>query len=103
MIRSLKKNDTRLLNPANPANPANPLNPGSNTCSEYIYLGDRNTDPSLKKIPCKAVLRSDGKCIRGRNGSMLVEMNDGKKMIVTGRLLRKTNQNNQDLNQDLND
>ncbi|MGZ8538745.1 MAG: hypothetical protein ACXWV9_10805 [Flavisolibacter sp.] len=36
----------------------------------------------------KAILRSDGKCIRGRNGSMMVEMN-GRRMIVTGGLLRK--------------
>jgi hypothetical protein len=55
---------------------------------KYIYLGDRNTDPSLKKMECIAVLRPDGKCIRGKNGSMMVEVN-GTKMIVTGRLLRK--------------
>ena len=54
----------------------------------YIYLGDRNTDPALKKKTCKAVLRADGKCIRGKNGSMMVEMN-GTRMVVTGRLLRK--------------
>jgi hypothetical protein len=56
---------------------------------EYLYLGDRNTDPSLKKQLCKAVRRADGKCIRGKNGSMLVEFEDGKKYVVTGRLLRK--------------
>lgn len=67
---------------------------------EYIYLGDRNTDPLLKKMPCTAVLRADGKCIRGKNGSMLVQMNDGKKMIVTGRLLRKKTRN-QDLRDQL--
>jgi hypothetical protein len=62
---------------------------------KYIYLGDRNTDPSPKKKSCKAVHRADGKCIRGKNGSMLVEM-DGKKMIVIGRLLRKEPGLNQD-------
>lgn len=56
---------------------------------EYIYLGDRNTDLSLKQKSCKAVKRNDGKCIRGKNGSMLVEFDGGKKMVVIGRLLRK--------------
>lgn len=56
---------------------------------EYIYLGDRNTDPSLKQQKCKAVRRKDGKCIRGRNGSMLVSFENGALHIVTGRLLRK--------------
>lgn len=56
---------------------------------EYVYLGDRNTDPSLKKQFCKAVRRSDGKCIRGKNGSMLVEFEDGKRLVIVGRLLRK--------------
>lgn len=40
---------------------------------EYIYLGDRLTRPELRRMPCRAVRRSDGKCIRGRNGNMLVE------------------------------
>jgi hypothetical protein len=56
---------------------------------EYVYLGDRNTDPLLKGIACRAVRRSDGKCIRGRNGSMLVQLEDGRKMVLIGRLLRK--------------
>jgi hypothetical protein len=56
---------------------------------EYIYLGDRNTDNFLKKSPCKAIRRADGKCIRGKNGSMLVAMEDGRKCVVMGRLLRK--------------
>lgn len=55
---------------------------------EYIYLGDRYTDGSLKKKKCKAV-RRNGKCIRGKNGSMLVCFEDGKQSVVTGRLLRK--------------
>ena len=55
---------------------------------EYIYLGDRNTDESLRKQACFAV-RKNGKCIRGRNGSMLVAFEGGKKMVVTARLLRK--------------
>lgn len=38
---------------------------------DYIYLGDRLTRPELRRMPCRAVRRSDGKCIRGRNGNML--------------------------------
>ncbi len=37
----------------------------------YIYRGDRLTDPALRGARCRAVLRHDGKCIRGR-GTMLV-------------------------------
>jgi hypothetical protein len=56
---------------------------------EYTYLGDRNTDPALKGASCSAVRRRDGKCIRGKNGSMLVALENGQKMVVMGRLLRK--------------
>jgi hypothetical protein len=55
----------------------------------YIYLGDRFTDPDLKGKPCVAVRRPDGKCIRGKNGNMLVSFG-GVKVIVLARLLRKT-------------
>ncbi|QHV94016.1 hypothetical protein [Spirosoma endbachense] len=57
----------------------------------YTYLGDRMTDPALKGQACAAVLREDGKCIRGRNGSMLVRFDSGREAIVIGRLLRKLN------------
>lgn len=57
--------------------------------TDYIYLGDRHTDPGLRRMPCSAVRRSDGKCIRGRNGSMLVVDTQGRQHIVIGRLLRK--------------
>jgi len=53
----------------------------------YTYLGDRHTDPSLRKKMCTAVKRN-GKCIRGKNGNFLVEI-EGKKVVVVGRLLRK--------------
>jgi hypothetical protein len=56
--------------------------------NEYIYLGDRNTELSLKGKACSAVRRPDGKCIRGKNGSMLVTFGETK-MVVVGRLLRK--------------
>jgi hypothetical protein len=55
----------------------------------YKYLGDKFTDPSLKGALCQAVRRPNGKCIRGRNGSMLVKFEHGAKHIVIGRLLRK--------------
>jgi hypothetical protein len=58
---------------------------------EYLYLGDRQTDVALKGKLCKAVRRADGKCIRGKNGSMLVEFAHGK-VVVVGRLLRKIKQ-----------
>lgn len=54
---------------------------------QYKYLGDRSTDPLLRGKICEAVMR-DGKCIRGKNGNMLVSF-DGKKVNVIARLLRK--------------
>jgi hypothetical protein len=57
---------------------------------EYRYIGDRITDAILKGSKCKAVRRADGKCIRGANGSMLVEFTDLRlRAVVIGRLLRK--------------
>lgn len=57
--------------------------------NEYIYLGDRLTRSDLKKKQCKAVRRLDGKCIRGKNGNMLVEFDNIGMVNVIGRLLRK--------------
>lgn len=56
---------------------------------EYLYLGDKFTRPELKGAHCNAVRRDDGKCVRGRNGSMLAQFEDGTLCIVLGRLLRK--------------
>ena len=56
---------------------------------DYIYLGDRLTRPELRRMPCRAVRRADGKCIRGRNGNMLVEFDGVGKCVILGRLLRK--------------
>jgi hypothetical protein len=56
---------------------------------QYTYLGDRLTDPELKGKECRALERPDGKCIRGRNGTMLVQFEGGRKANVIGRLLRK--------------
>ncbi|MGZ8524030.1 MAG: hypothetical protein ACXWV1_06350 [Chitinophagaceae bacterium] len=55
---------------------------------EYVYRGDKQTDEQYKLKYCMAVPRPDGKCIRGRNGNMLVSFN-GKKVIVIARQLRK--------------
>ena len=65
------------------------LTPHYSLLMEYIYLGDRYTDEALRKKPCSAVRRNN-KCIRGRNGSMLVQFEDGKRRVVVARLLRKT-------------
>lgn len=56
---------------------------------EYRYLGDRLTDPALKGQYVSALRRPDGKCIRARNGAMLVADEKGKPVVVLGRLLRK--------------
>lgn len=56
---------------------------------EYTYLGDRLTDSRFKGQQCSAVRRLNGKCIRGKNGSMLVRFASGETAVVIGRLLRK--------------
>ena len=57
----------------------------------YCYRGDRLTDPTRRGTECRAVRRpTDGKCIRGRNGAILVEfIADGVRAVVLGRQLRK--------------
>ncbi|MBO0947319.1 hypothetical protein [Fibrella forsythiae] len=57
--------------------------------TRYKYLGDRYTDEVLKGATCTAVRDERGKCIRGRNGSMLVRFDSGLVANVIGRLLRK--------------
>lgn len=57
--------------------------------NEYRYIGSKITDDIYRGAECNAVRRENGKCIRGKNGSMLVEF-DGVKVNVIGRLLRKT-------------
>lgn len=54
----------------------------------YIYIGDRHSCDGVKGQLCTAVLNEKGKCIRGKNGNMLVEFN-GHKVVVLARLLRK--------------
>ena len=48
----------------------------------YKYLGDRIIDSTLKGQPCAAVLQENGKCIRGKNGSILVEFDSGRRAVV---------------------
>ena len=55
---------------------------------EYIYLGDKLTDPELKGKECSAVRRKDGKCIRSKIATMLVDFGD-RKCVVLARRLRK--------------
>lgn len=55
---------------------------------EYKYLGDKFTDTKLRGKKCRAIRNVDGKCLRGKNGSMLVSF-DGTPVIVIARLLRK--------------
>lgn len=57
----------------------------------YKYIGDRFTDPKYRNRLCNAVRRQDGKCIRGRNGNMLVRFESGEVVNLIGRLLRKIN------------
>ena len=55
----------------------------------YTYRGDKFTSPELKGRRCEPVLRADGRCIRGRNGNMLVRFKGGPIAVVLGRQLRK--------------
>ncbi len=56
---------------------------------DYIYSGDRLTDSRLKNLRCNAIRRKDGKCIRGRNGNMLVIFENGEKSVILARRLKK--------------
>jgi hypothetical protein len=60
--------------------------------SDYIYLGDKLTDPALKGKECNAVKRANGKCIRSKLSTMLVEFN-GIRHNVLARRLRKLSNN----------
>lgn len=53
---------------------------------EYRYLGDRLSDK--RGMLCRAV-RINGRCVRGRNGNMLVEDAANTRHVVLARLLRK--------------
>lgn len=55
---------------------------------KYKYLGDRMTDPEHIGRICTWVRRADGKCIRSRMATALVDF-DGVKVVVLARRLRK--------------
>ena len=54
----------------------------------YLYRGDRYTDEKYKMQPCLPVLSNTGKCIRGKNGNMLVSFQSGT-VVVLARQLRR--------------
>ena len=56
--------------------------------TEYIYLGDKLTRPELKGQNCIAIKKINGKCIRSRMSTMLVDF-DGERHIILARRLRK--------------
>lgn len=60
----------------------------SDYMNNYIYRGDRLTTEFYKGRGCNALSRPDGKCIRGKNGNILVEF-EGNKVVVLARQLRK--------------
>lgn len=56
--------------------------------TNYIYKGDNLTSDTWKGRSCTAVRRQDGKCIRGKNGNMLVDF-QGTLVVVLARRLKK--------------
>ena len=54
----------------------------------YIYRGDRYTDVQYKMKACQPVLTSTGKCIRGKNGNMLVSFQSGICNVLSRQLRR---------------
>jgi hypothetical protein len=54
----------------------------------YLYRGDRYTDNKYKLQPCSPVLSNTGKCVRGKNGNMLVSF-QSESCIVLARQLRR--------------
>ena len=54
----------------------------------YRYLGDRVTDPELIGAECDPIRRDDGKCICGKNATMLVRFASGRTAVVLRRRLR---------------
>lgn len=56
---------------------------------EYRYIGDRlaRAGQYCQRL-CKAIRKND-KCIRGRNGNMLVQFQNGDRVVLPARQLRK--------------
>jgi hypothetical protein len=55
----------------------------------YYYRGDKFTADNLRGQHCVAVRNAAGKCIRGRNGNMLVRFWRDHEVVVVARQLRK--------------
>jgi hypothetical protein len=55
---------------------------------EYIYHGDKITDPKNKKQPCKAI-RKNSKCWRGKNSNMLVKFAGSDQVSDHGKLVKE--------------
>jgi hypothetical protein len=89
-IRKEKLKKLRLKNRAPKATPkTSAIIPPE---KKYTYRGDRLTDVKYRGKIAVAVLNLAGKCIRGRNGNMLVSF-DGIKVVVMARQLRKVSFN----------
>jgi hypothetical protein len=56
--------------------------------AEYKYLGDKHTRQELRNNLCTSV-KLNGKCIRGKNSNMLVKFQNGEKVVILARRLRK--------------
>lgn len=54
----------------------------------YLYRGDRYTDDKYKLQPCSPVLSNEEKCIRAKNGNMLVSFQSGTVVILARQLRR---------------
>ena len=54
----------------------------------YRYLGDKLTRAELKGATCEAI-KINGRCVRGKNSTMLVQFENGLRVTVLARLLRK--------------
>ena len=55
----------------------------------YVYLGDRFTREDLRGAGCVALVRPDGRCICGRNATMLVLFDNGETSVVLRRRLSR--------------
>ena len=62
---------------------------------DYVYMGDKLTDLSLRGRFCNKVINRHGKCTVGKLGTMLVSF-DGVIYNVIRRRLRKLNKMNTD-------
>ena len=55
---------------------------------DYKYLGDKATSSLVKGKACRAIQRQNAKCIRGKNGNMLIAL-DGQSAVVIATIASK--------------